>query len=59
MVLKSSATPAVRGQRRENVRGKWEDVGTRGLIPSPPRGASPSSWGLWGQEVPERVEEGR
>lgn len=31
-------------------RGKWEDVGTRGLSPSGLQGPPPSSWGLWGRK---------
>lgn len=57
LILKSNVTLMSKGRSVENV-GEVEGVSTRGLIPAVP-------WGLlfrpgaWGQEVPERVEEGR
>lgn len=58
MVIKSSATLDVRGQRHENVRGKWEDVVTRGLIPSPPRGPPPQAGGFGGRKSPREWRKG-
>lgn len=44
---KKECHPDVKGQGMWQMR---EDVGPRGLIPSGPPGASPSSWGLWSRK---------
>lgn len=58
MVIKSSATLDVRGQRHENVRGKWEDVVSRGLIPSPSREPPPQAGGFGGRKSPREWRKG-
>lgn len=44
---KKECHPDVKGLGMRRMR---EDVGPRGLIPSGPPGASPSSWGLWSRK---------